>query len=396
MIIKIFRIINTTLFLYFIFGPSTFNLFAQEQPVEIEISLLTCSSGEEIYAAFGHSAIRVKDFSNKEDIVFDFGVFDFNEPNFILKFSQGKLKYKLSISDFEDFMYMYRMQDREVVEERLNLTEAEKQEILSMLMHNYLPENRYYYYDFLFDNCSTRIRDLVDTLHAYYVPEDLEGVRTHSFRDNLGQYLHNLTWLKFGIDIVLGSRIDKTMTFREQMFLPVNLSENLRKYRRTDNQAELLAPLLILTQSDSPNFIRRNYFTALNTLIALFILIVLLTWMWPGTIKPIGYFIFILIGLQGLVLLFLWTGTTHYSTKANWNILWVNPLYLLLLFDKFKSLKNLLLIVLLSLDAFILVFWNIIPQEFNIASIPLLGILIYLKARIWYLDYRSRFLTASG
>lgn len=363
----------------------TLQLMSQSIPEDLEISLLTCSSGEEIYAAFGHSAIRVKDMNRHQDIVFDFGVFDFDEPNFVLKFVRGNLKYRLAISDFDDFMAMYREQGREVMEERLNLTGTEKQSVLSMLMYNYLPENRYYYYDFLFDNCSTRIRDLVDTLHSYYVPLDYKDAPSYSFRDNLEQYLHRLPWMKFGIDVVLGSRLDRTMTFREQMFLPVNLSKNFRQYRRISDNTELLATPRVLTEKINVEIIPgKGIFTPFNTLIFIFIIIVVVTLMKPELTKPIGYTIFILIGLQGLVLLILWTGTSHYATKANWNILWVNPLYLFIILGNPKVMKSILFFILIFSDIFILISWNFLPQEFNTAALPLIGILIYLKIKILF------------
>lgn len=365
--------------------------FSQQIHSDLEFSLLTCASGEEIYAAFGHSAIRVKELNKHKDIVFDFGVFDFNEPNFVLKFIRGNLKYRLSISDYEDFIAMYKDQGREVMEERLNLTEDETKKVLAMLMYHYLPENRYYYYNFLFDNCSTRIRDLVDTLGAFYIPENAINAPTSSFRENLEQYLQELPWMKFGIDIVLGSRIDRTMSFRDQMFLPINLSQNLRQYRRYGENSELLSqPRILIENKIFETKPRKDYFTPFNILSILLIIILILTWTHPRITKPLGIAIFTLIGIQGVILLILWTGTTHYATKANWNILWVNPFYLLMIFSYPQFFKNILFSTLILCDVFILATWNFLPQELNIAAIPLLGILIFLKARIWYMDYRAK------
>lgn len=113
-----------------------------------KISLLTCSSGSELYSIFGHSAIRVKDVRNRLDIVFNYGTFDFSEPNFYPNFVRGRLNYILSASHFEDFKYAYIEENRSISEQILNITKDEKQHLLDSILINYMPENRYYRYDF--------------------------------------------------------------------------------------------------------------------------------------------------------------------------------------------------------------------------------------------------------
>lgn len=124
------------------------------------ISLLTCSPGNELYSVFGHSAIRVKDLPNKVDIVFNYGVFDFSDPNFYPNFVRGRMNYILAGNYYEDFYSSYVEENRSISEQVLNFSKEEKQHLLDSLFINYMPEHRYYRYDFFYDNCATRIRNV--------------------------------------------------------------------------------------------------------------------------------------------------------------------------------------------------------------------------------------------
>ena len=127
-----------------------------------EISILTCAPGEELYSIFGHTAIRVRDSISNTDYVFNYGTFDFNTSNFYLKFMKGELNYFLSVTTFERFIREYEFQKRSIAEQHLNLTSNEKGSIIGALVNNSLPENREYHYHFFYDNCATRIRDIID------------------------------------------------------------------------------------------------------------------------------------------------------------------------------------------------------------------------------------------
>ncbi len=128
---------------------------------EAEISLLTCSPGNELYSLFGHTAIRVKDPAARFDRVFNYGTFDFDTPYFYLKYARGLLPYQLSHTDYRYFLHAYREEGRSVYEQRLRLDSLQKQRLLDILTENYRPENRSYLYNFLFDNCTTRSRDVI-------------------------------------------------------------------------------------------------------------------------------------------------------------------------------------------------------------------------------------------
>jgi hypothetical protein len=127
-----------------------------------KVSLLTSSPGEDLYAQFGHSAIRITDTLSGQDLVFNYGLFDFNTPGFYLKFIRGKLPYQLGIQRFEPFLNTYIEENRQCRELEINLSEKERLALIHFLSVNYLPENREYPYDFFFDNCATRIRDILE------------------------------------------------------------------------------------------------------------------------------------------------------------------------------------------------------------------------------------------
>ena len=125
------------------------------------ISVLTMGPGNALNDSFGHSAFRILDPNQHIDMVYNYGVYDFDTPHFYLKFTKGQLLYQLDRTSFNLFYRHYLEQNRWIKEQVLNLTTAEKQEVFNFLQNNYLPENRNYTYDFFFDNCATRIRDVL-------------------------------------------------------------------------------------------------------------------------------------------------------------------------------------------------------------------------------------------
>src|SRR5687767_8688480 len=206
-------------FLFFIPG---FSISAQTDSSHLRISLLTCTPGEDLYSTFGHSALRVTDSVNNFDIVYNYGTFDFSEPGFYIKFIRGKLMYYLSTEDFDSFRDFYRSENRGITEQVLHLTSSEKNKIKYFLQQNLAAENRFYKYDFLFDNCTTRLRDLVEKNADTTVFFGDVLARKTGFRELIYEYLNynDKQWSKLGIDLFLGSKTDAIMTTRQVMFLP--------------------------------------------------------------------------------------------------------------------------------------------------------------------------------
>ena len=196
---------------------------AQADSCTLQISLLTCSPGQELYSTFGHTAIRVKDSVTGTDIVFNYGTFDDSDPYFYLKFTRGVMRYALSVQSFPDFMQEFMQEHRGVTEQTLQLDCIEKLRLLQALQVNAEEENRFYNYHFYADNCTTRARDIISKntgtplVFRNILPEKHPTFRQliHSYLDKGEQY-----WSKLGIDMCLGWHLDARVTNEEAMFLP--------------------------------------------------------------------------------------------------------------------------------------------------------------------------------
>ena len=214
----------------------------------LSISLLTCSQGRDVSSAFGHSALRVKDYAHGRDLVFNYGTFSFNEPNFFLKFLKGDLNYFLSVNSFDAFKRSYDAVGRGIIEQPLSLTPAQAAGIYAFLIDNYKPANRYYLYDFLQDNCATRIRDVFDR-DGFSITDTLTG---YTYRDELTRLVGDRRWMMFGIDLILGAGTDREITVRESAFLPDRLSEVLMSYSNTELEGTPLASAGSTLSSPAP------------------------------------------------------------------------------------------------------------------------------------------------
>ena len=199
-------------------------LQAQRLSPNATISILTVGPGLSLNDAFGHSGFRVSDPAQGIDIVYGYGAYDFNTPNFYLKFAQGKLNYNMSQDDFKKFYGAYVYFNRSVREQILNLTQSEKESLYTSLLENYKPKNRAYLYDFFYDNCATKIRDVINVNLSnnlvFNIPNTYE---TSTFRTLIQNNLNTNSWGSLGIDIALGSVIDKIASPNEHMFLPKNI-----------------------------------------------------------------------------------------------------------------------------------------------------------------------------
>jgi hypothetical protein len=347
------------------------------------ISLLVSSPGSELYTAFGHSAIRVTDYKRGLDWVFNYGVFDFDTPNFYSKFVRGKLLYKLAIQEFPSYWASYTGSQQLVTEQVLQLEEQQQQAFLTSLMENYKPENRYYLYDFFYDNCATRIRDIVEEVAdgRLVIPQQsTSGGPT--FRDLLHYHVGTRYWTSFGIDILLGLEADKIADFRDQMFLPEFLSRNLGEYevkRGSSTEQVLSEPEVLMEKGPEPP--RLNWFLRpvfVMSLICL-VLLVLSIRVSKKQQRRLDRVLFIVLGLCGFFILFMWFGTDHIATERNMNLMWLNPLYLVFAFLLSKpkhSLYKVLKWILFIGNFLLLVNFMWWPQYVHPAFLPVIGLSI--------------------
>ena len=302
----------------------------------LRVSLLTCSPGEDLYATFGHSAIRVMDRSNGTDIVYNYGTFEFEDPDFYLHFTEGKLRYYISRKNYLDFVGEYEEDGRGVREQVLNLGCAEREQLQAALFENMRPEKMYYKYDFLFDNCTTRARDMV-------FMNGPKGLRTENivepgkvtFRDNLHKYLRagHMDWSELGIDLLLGSKLDRPMSNQEAMFLPDYLEKALDSTHGEQGQLVLKKTTVIQRAAHEPGSgpgLPMIIFWSL--LLVFFALAFSKNVMASKILRVADTTIFFIAGLLGLLFLFMWFGTEHLTCKNNYNLLWALPTHVVMAF----------------------------------------------------------------
>jgi len=357
--------------------------FAQTLSDSAQVSLMTVVPGEFVYSTFGHSAIRVKDPGTRFDRCYNYGTCDFEQPNFILKFCQGKLLYNLDVESYRSFEYG-NLQDRRPMQEQVfNMTQAQKQRIFDLLQENYKVENRYYKYDFFYDNCATRIRDILQETFTYQLQFDSSELpKKATMRQLLQPYIEDKPWLDFGIDLVLGLPADRIAKTADYMFLPDYVHNLFAKAKTGESSALILSerniPEVPLKKEPfSPSPLDRPFWV-----MSFVALIGLLSMANPRTERIFDGLFWFVLGLAGLVIGLLWFATDHSATKFNLNILWAWPTHLLFFWRTRRSGSTENYFTVAALTAvLILIFWKWIPQEMPTPAIPLI-ILVVVKG-LW-------------
>ncbi|MDT0676684.1 Lnb N-terminal periplasmic domain-containing protein [Autumnicola musiva] len=330
-----------------------------------EISILTCSPGDKVYSVFGHSAIRITNKERSIDYVYNFGMFDFDTPNFTLKFVKGKLSYYLGIQNTANFIQLYTNENRLVLEQKLNLTKEEKSKIITNLNYLYQPENRYYLYSFLEKNCSTEIRDLLSEAGTNFSNQEIE----ESNRELINSHLKRNLWLRFGTNLMLGKSLDKKSDNYQRMFLPFYLKEEIANSYINGKPLVKSEQVLNSIENNKKNDLV-NWFSPL----LIFSLLLLIFLLWSP--KPVELIICLLTGGIGLVLSLMWLFSEHPEVKNNLNVIWCNPLYLIYIPLVIKNRSHIILASALFITLISTIFiWIFNVQSFDIAVIPILIIL---------------------
>ncbi|MDR2414558.1 MAG: DUF4105 domain-containing protein [Odoribacteraceae bacterium] len=294
-----------------------------------EVSLLTCAPGDQLYSLFGHTAIRVRDPGHGVDEVFNYGTFDFATRGFYFKFASGTLLYRLSRETFPRFMAEYYYQDREVQEQVLRLDSLQRQRLWEMLEENSLPGSRDYFYNFLFDNCTTRARDVIAVIFDGIAWEG-PGRRV-SFWEQLDEYLSVSPWTRWGIHTILGSPATAEATVWEQMFLPDYLARGAAG-ARVDGQL-IASPARVLHGASRRETTTAWYFSpAFVFAVCAAGLALLARRRGVAFVARLAVPFFMATGLLGCLLVFLGYFTLHPTTAPNANLLWANPANLVVAF----------------------------------------------------------------
>jgi hypothetical protein len=363
-------------------------LLAQTLSDEADISIITFGPGsQELYSAFGHSAIRIKDPVKGFDIAFNYGVFDFDQPNFYLNFAKGYLLYKLAVQDTRQLFDYYKRNNRSIQEQLLNLSPEQKQKVFAYLTNNARPENASYYYDYFYDNCATKIGDVfVEALgNEFRFHEDFVAEPGLTIRELTDRYSAELyPWGKLGIDLCLGLPMDKVLTNMQYTYIPeyvfkafdiaeISIEGNWTKVVKQRNdifltpQDELKGPLL------TPSLVFWLFFV----LVAVFSFYALKR---NRSLRLFDFLIFLVFGLLGLFLLLLWLATDHNAAAWNLNLLWAWPMHLIVAFFLLKKNRalwvNWYLAFTCGLGLLLVLSWFAIPQGLNLALIPVTLVIV--------------------
>ena len=352
---------------------------------EKKISIISIGEGSSLADAFGHTGIRV--VSNGSDIVFNFGVYDFSAPNFYSNFVKGRPVYKLAVQKYENFKDGYIYQNRYLVEHELNISEESKMNIIDLLINNSRPENKYYTYDYLRDNCSTRVADiLIDDTNNEFKDDKLESEAVFTYRELIHKKIGENSWAAVGIDLCLGAIIDKKISVRETFFIP----EKLMQYM-DELMIDYSKPITknIIFSPDSPSRYNEGFPKPflLNSIISF--LIILLTYFnfknnsWN---RSIDFIIYLFSGLVGVLIIYLWFFSNHFASAQNFNFLWAFPFNLAVVFALIRKTPPLWTINFVKLNIILLILlfihWTTGVQKYNITLLP---IFISLLVRYSYL-----------
>ena len=301
----------------------------------VDISLLTCSPHEEVYALYGHTALRLLDHTTGEDFAINYGVFSFEQPHFVARFVFGLTDYQMGVCPFEMFCREYAYEGRSVTEQVLDLTPTEKERIVAAIMENSRPENVVYRYNFFYDNCTTRARDMVvshlDGDVRYAGSED----STATFRSMTHDFNTNQAWARFGNDMLLGLQADRPTTRSERQFLPSNLESDFSHamVSRPDGTVTPLVRQTTMVLEATPSTHESDFplrpRTCFWLLFALTVIITALEFRLHRSMWLYDALLLVVAGLAGLVLS-LMLFSQHPTVRLNLQMLLLNPLPLFL------------------------------------------------------------------
>lgn len=377
--------------------------YSQSENIQLsdssKVSILTNSaSSQHVYSMFGHTVLRVQDPENIIDLSFNYGVFDFDSPNFMWRFVTGATDYMVIGYNSRFALEEYKERGVEVKEQILNLTTVEKQRIWDALVLNAQPENRIYRYNFLYDNCATRPRDIIEA----NIDGQIRYTATNeeqTYRDLIHECVDQNPWLRFGIDLVIGTDADKIITDRQKDFLPSYLFQaiNGAQVIRDNAITPLVTETKILSEAtmiSDKDILEINY-PLIVGLIALFITLLFSFWTFKYNYfkfaKLFDTLLFVLAGSLGCIIYFLMFHSTHPCVANNWNLVWLNPIMLLagLLFFVKPLTKCIYCYHFINFVALIILLlaWVLIPQNLELAFIPYITVLL-IRSAVNILTYR--------
>lgn len=341
-----------------------------------QISVLTLGTYQgELYSAFGHSAIRVYDPGTQRDLAFNYGVFDFDQPNFYLNFTRGHLLYMLGYYDYDLFRDHYISHNRFVHEQILDLTPQQRQRVFDYLVWNAQRENKNYLYDYFYNNCATKVRDVFVDIFGDSIKFDLSYAKPgYTVRDLTHAYLGQQPWGELGIEVCLGQPMDKELTPYDYMFIPDYIESGF-------NHATLNGKPIV--KESIPVYEARPEKEAFSIfhpwiVFGLFLVITIVLTLRDRTRRQLtkwfDVIVFSIAGWLGLLLFILWVATDHRAAANNFNLLWAFPLHavaapMLFRVKYYGFVKKYFTVAGIVLTA-TLGMWVVLPQQLNMFLIP--------------------------
>lgn len=363
--------------LWLLLMPAAFGAFAEEPAPRI--SLVTAAPGPEIFELYGHEAVRVVT-PQGADMVYNFGLFDFNAPNFVYRFVKGETDYMAGVVPTSLFLGDYERRGSQVVEQELNLTPAEARKMAALLDEAVSEDNYIYRYRYCTNNCATRIVDIMEaSLSAKPQYADVSP-DLRSYRDVMRRYDSNYPWYVMGVDAALGSGIDKKVTPRERMYVPMELRSTIAATSLSDGRKLVKKENLLVegrgdvTLPPTPLWLSPLFWAWLLLLATLLIVYRSMRRGW----KPWRWWLslwFAVVGIAGCVSMFLIFVSEHEATSPNILGWWLNPLWLVaactIWFPRARRFTQTWLTMLSVMCGTMLLAWNLGAQQVNMPLVLL-------------------------
>ena len=353
--------------------------FSQQSPIteNTKVSILTVGLADDVSSIYGHTALRILDSKSGVDLVYNYGMFDFRTENFVLKFVKGDLQYYAAAYPYSDFEYSYKVANRSIYEQMLDISLVEKQRLFEKLNTSIFTQERFYTYKFIDRNCTTKVIDIVNSVLEKN-PIVRKNIDDKTYRDVLYPYTEKQFYQRLGINIIFGEKVDHQET---KIFLPLDLLENLKNSIYKNKPLASEVKVLFEATKQETSF---SFFDSIYSLIAMLLVIVLLNK------KVTTAIYFSILGIAGLLFFIVTFYSFHKEVLWNYNMLLFNPLYLLLVYFIIKGyekwIKKTVLSILMLLGLYVFYMLNkvhlLIVTPIIVASAILLFKMYFKKVTV--------------
>ncbi len=375
------KLLISTLF-FLLFSNIGFNQSTTLSP-SAQINILTCGPGSSMTSRFGHTGLEVIDPELDLHEVYNFGTFNFNIPFFYVKYLRGSLNYYLGIKSYEGFLERYQeREDRTIYRQVLNLDSLQVQTVYDLLKEAGLPENKYYIYDFIRGNCTTKTKDLMDKVIGNVVSYDTSFVdRNKTYRTYLNTHLSRGALTTIGVNLIFGNKTDKVPSFAQYSFLPDNYKAALDHAFLGEKPLVKRTETLHVRSAAGESFVKRSLIVW--GIVLFFFLLTLWEYRRKMDFRKLDVLLFSFAGLLSLVLIFMWLFSSHDPAADNPDLLWLTPLHFLFVFNLKKPRFSFYYALFLGLIMVVMIGYYLLFDFQDMGVFALLLILLIRLARRW-------------